>query len=175
MLDKKMDATTLTFRTGYLISAYMIEEFDWSVDMAVNSFTAAREPGIYKESYLKDIYKRYSGDEEDAPPAPELPDWCFEEEEEVTGVDDDGEPVEGQSNGHGNGEGKKPKRGGKFMEGVPGVKLWTQQPKLSTIQKKTQRACDWSKNGFPGSQPVSMDRQNLNFIKEKPYKVTNLN
>ena len=35
-------------RTGFLISAFMVEEFDWSIDMAVNSFTAAREPGIYK-------------------------------------------------------------------------------------------------------------------------------
>ena len=154
-------------RTGFLISAFMIEEFDWSVDMAVNSFITAREPGIYKESYLKDIYRRYGGDEEEAPPAPELPDWCHEDEE--NGLDEDGEPLEGQSNGD---SGKKPKRGGKFMEGVAGVKLWTQQPKLSTIQKKVQRACGWTKNGFPGSQPVSMDRQNLNLLKEKPYKVS---
>ena len=148
-----------------MISAFMIEEFEWSVDMAVNSFAGARDPGIYKEDYLRDFYKRY-GDEEDAPPAPELPDWCYEDEE--NGVDEDGEPIEGQSNG----EGKKPKRGGKFMEGVPGVKLWTQQPKLSTIQKKAQKACDWSKGGFPGGQPVSMDRQNLRFLKDKPYKVS---
>ena len=159
-------------RTGFLISAFLIEEFDWSVDMAVNSFTAAREPGIYKEDYLKDIYKRYGGDEEDAPPAPELPDWCYEDEE--TGVDEDGEPLNQDSNGHdANGkEGKKPKRGGKFMDGVPGVKLWTQQPKLSTIQKKCQKACDFTQNGFPGSQPVSMDRQNLRLLQEKPYKVS---
>lgn len=150
-------------RTGYLISAYMIEEFDWSVDMAVNSFTTAREPGIYKESYLKEIYKRYGGDEEDAPPPPELPDWC--EEEEESKVDEDGEPVVAS-------ESKKPKRGGKFMEGVPGVKLWTLQPKLGTIQKKVQNAVDWKKGGFPGCQPVSMDRQNLSFLQDKPYKVS---
>ena len=155
-------------RTGFLITAFMIEEFDWSVDMAVNSFTAAREPGIYKESYLKDIYRRYSdGGEEDAPPAPELPDWCFEED----GLDDDGEPLESHSHTSNGDAGRKPKRGGKFMEGVAGVKLWTQQPKLSTIQKKVQRACDWTQNGFPGSQPVSMDRQNLSLLKKKPYKV----
>ena len=148
--------------------------------MAVNSFTTAREPGIYKESYLKDIYKRYGGDEDDAPPPPELPDWC--EEEEESKVDEDGEPVI---------EGKKPKRGGKFMEGVPGVKLWTMQPTLWAVQKKVtntpsifkcvtvlftsqvQNACDWKKSGFPGCQPVSMDRQNLSFLQEKPYKVTN--
>ena len=29
-----------------------------------------------------------------------------------------------------------------------------------------------SLQGFPGSQPVSMDRQNLGLLREKPYKVS---
>jgi len=156
-------------RTGFLISSFLVEEFDWSVDIAINDFRQAREPGIYKEDYLKDIYKRYGMDEEDAPPAPELPDWCYEEE---TNVDEDGEPVAVESSNGSSGEGKKPKRGGKFMEGVPGVKLFTIQPKLSTIQKKVQKAVGWTKTGFPGAQPVSMDRKNLMFLQEKPYKVS---
>lgn len=158
-------------RSGFLISAYLVEEFDWSIDMAVNEFSSAREPGIYKESYLKEIYKRYGGDEDDAPPAPELPDWCYEEE---ATVDEDGEPLNGNDNStNGSGEGeKKPKRGGKFMDGVPGVKLWTAQPKLGTIQKKVQKSVEWTKGGFPGCQPVSMDRQNLSLLQEKPYKVS---
>ena len=45
-------------RTGFLISAFMIEEFDWSVDAAVQEFRSARAPGIYKGDYLKDIYVR---------------------------------------------------------------------------------------------------------------------
>jgi len=154
-------------RTGYLISAYLVEEFDWSIDMAVAEFTKVREPGIYKESYLKEIYKRYSGDESDAPPPPELPDWCYEEE---ATVDEDGEPID--AGGGGDVVEKKPKRGGKFMDGVPGVKLWTAQPKLGTIQKKVQKSVEWTKGGFPGCQPVSMDRQNLNMLQEKPYKVS---
>ena len=38
--------------------------------------------------------------------------------------------------------------GGKFMEGIPGVKLWTQLPMSSIILKKAQEACNWSKNGY---------------------------
>ena len=45
-------------RTGFLISAFMIEEHDWSVDAAVQEFRSAREPGIYKGDYLRDIYVR---------------------------------------------------------------------------------------------------------------------
>merc|ERR1719187_3047842 len=57
------------------------------------------------------------------------------------------------------------------MEGVPGVSHFTLQPKLSTIQRKVQRAVGWSK-GFPGAQPVSMDRKNISFLAEKPYMVS---
>ena len=40
-------------RSGFLIAAYLVEEFDYSADMAVDCFRKAREPGIYKEGYLK--------------------------------------------------------------------------------------------------------------------------
>ena len=156
-------------------------------------------------------------DAEDAPPPPDLPDWCFEEEvkkgllqsfysesslSQQASVDDDGEPIveangAGGSNGagrkgrDGGGEGFGGRKGGKFMEGVPGVSHFTLQvgivletlldisedcffyfqPKLSTIQRKVQRAVGWSK-GFPGAQPVSMDRKNIGFLAEKPYMVS---
>ena len=58
--------------------------------------------------------------------------------QEETGVDEDGEPVQQPKH-------KMPKRGGKFMEGVPGVRLFITQPKLATIQKKVQKICEWSK------------------------------
>ena len=45
------------------------------------------------------------------------------------------------------------------------------QPKLSTIQRKVQKAVGWNK-GFPGAQPVSMDRKNIGFLAEMPYMVS---
>jgi len=162
-------------RTGFLISAYLVETFDWSMDMAVNSFIEARKPGIYKQEYLTDLYSRY-GDAEDAPPAPELPDWCYEDED--NGVGEDGESLDdggaNSSNGGGAGAGRhrKPKRGGKFMEGVPGVVHFTLQPKLSTLQRKIQKMCEWKSGGFPGCQPISMDKQNLARLSHTPYKVS---
>lgn len=35
-----------------------------------------------------------------------------------------------------------------------------------------QDMCGWSKGGFPGCQPVSMDLENLKFLHTKPYKVS---
>ncbi|KAG9347413.1 hypothetical protein JZ751_004980 [Albula glossodonta] len=164
-------------RTGFLICAYLVEKMDWSVEDAVAAFAQARAPGIYKGDYLKELFRRY-GDVEDAPTAPPLPDWCFEDEED--GVDDDGNII-GQESGpssSGSLPGKKKKErlklGAVFLEGitVKGVTQVTTQPKLGEIQRKCQEFAEWEKSGFPGAQPVSMDRRNLRFLEQKAYKVS---
>ncbi|XP_009955633.1 PREDICTED: mRNA-capping enzyme-like, partial [Leptosomus discolor] len=75
-------------RTGFLICAFLVEKLDWSIEAAVATFAQARPPGIYKGDYLKELFRRY-GDEDDAPSPPELPEWCFDEDEEE---DDDNVP-----------------------------------------------------------------------------------
>ncbi|XP_044024265.1 mRNA-capping enzyme isoform X3 [Siniperca chuatsi] len=164
-------------RTGFLICAYLVEKMDWSVEAAVAAFGQARAPGIYKGDYLKELFRRY-GDEEDTPPAPALPEWCFDEDDGE--VDDDGNAV-GQESGpssSGSTPGKRKKEklklGAVFLEGitVKGVTQVTTQPKLGEIQRKCQEMAEWDKSGFPGAQPVSMDRQNLRFLEQNPYKVS---
>lgn len=39
-----------------------------------------RPVGIYKEDYIQELYRRYD-DVDDAPPAPNLPDWCLESDD----------------------------------------------------------------------------------------------
>lgn len=68
-------------RTGFLIVSYLVEMGDCSLEIALDMFAKARPPGIYKEDYLKELYRRYD-DIADAPPPPNLPDWCFDEEVE---------------------------------------------------------------------------------------------
>ena len=64
-------------RTGFLICAYLIESNDWSLEAALNEFRTAREPGIYKQDYLDDLHRRFGDATEEAPQAPELPEWCY--------------------------------------------------------------------------------------------------
>lgn len=54
---------------------------DCAIETALDMFAKVRPPGIYKQDYLEELYRRY-GDVEDAPPAPPLPDWCFEDGDE---------------------------------------------------------------------------------------------
>nr|XP_019953048.1 PREDICTED: mRNA-capping enzyme-like [Paralichthys olivaceus] len=165
-------------RTGFLICAYLVEKMDWSIEAAVAAFAQARTPGIYKGDYLKELFRRY-GEEVDAPPAPALPEWCFDDVNDGE-VDDDGNAV-GQESGpssSGSGPGKRKKErlklGAVFLEGITvrGVTQITTQPKLGEIQRMCQEMSEWDRSGFPGAQPVSMDRQNLRFLEQNPYKVS---
>ncbi|XP_036406015.1 mRNA-capping enzyme [Megalops cyprinoides] len=167
-------------RTGFLICAYLVEKMDWSIEAAVAAFAQARAPGIYKGDYLKELFRRY-GDVEDAPQAPPLPEWCFDEDEDGADDDDGGGGAVGQDSGpssSGAAPGKKKKErlklGAVFLEGVTvkGVTQVTSQPKLGEIQRKCQEFAEWEKSGFPGAQPVSMDRRNLRFLEQKAYKVS---
>jgi len=155
-------------RTGFLIAAYLVEKHDWGVDAAVQTFAKARKPGIYKEDYLVDLFSRY-GMEEESPPPPPLPSWCTECDD-----DDDDDGGGDQQNGK-----KRPRIGDSsnknpvFMEGVGGVKpLNPMSPEAAKLQQQVQAMVGWRKTGFPGAQPVSMDRQNLVMMTEKPFKVS---
>ncbi|CAG0898456.1 unnamed protein product [Darwinula stevensoni] len=157
-------------RTGFLISSYLIEKCDWAVDAAVTTFAENRPPGIYKGDYLQELFRRYA-DVEDAPPAPALPDWCME----LDDVDDDGDQVTCGSSDKVPVRMKKAeivKKNPEFMEGVPGVTPVMNREKLGHIQRRVQEMCEWRSRGFPGSQPVSMDRQNISFLSAAPYKVS---
>ncbi|XP_031639338.1 mRNA-capping enzyme-like [Contarinia nasturtii] len=59
-----------------------------------------------------------------------------------------------------------------FMAGVNGVHLVTDQPRLGELQETIRKMCNFERNGFPGSQPVSMDIQNLQLLSTKPYRVS---
>ncbi|XP_044742570.1 mRNA-capping enzyme [Chrysoperla carnea] len=153
-------------RTGFLIASYLIEKQDWSVESALAQFASVRAPGIYKDDYIAELYRRYD-DIDDAPPAPELPDWCNEYDDK----DDDGEEV-GRSSEEHEKKSKKKQKNATFMEGVSGVTHFKEQPKAFNLQRKAQSMCQWKSKGFPGSQPVSMDRTNIRLLHEKPYRVS---
>jgi len=184
-------------RTGFLIASYLVEKHDVAIDAAVQMFAKARPPGIYKQDYITELFKRYD-DVDDACPAPPLPNWCFEEEdaeddyqpstsqaaskrkfEDEEEVDGDNDAQDGDNGEAGqSGAPKKKRRSEKirldavFMDGVGGIELMTEQKKVNALQQTVQEMCEWKKGGFPGAQPVSMDRQNIRLVHTKPYKVS---
>ncbi|RZC38516.1 mRNA cap enzyme, DSPc and/or DNA ligase A M domain containing protein [Asbolus verrucosus] len=151
-------------RTGFLIVSYLVEKMDFDLKLAIETFGQMRPPGIYKSDYLAELYNRYD-DVEDTPPAPDLPDWCFDN----NGTKPSYEEPASSSN---YGPLKKSSSNATFMDGVPGVTHYTRQPKAFHLQKKVQIMCEWQKKGFPGCQPVSMDINNIQLLHQKPYRVS---
>ncbi|KAJ8952496.1 hypothetical protein NQ318_003292 [Aromia moschata] len=167
-------------RTGFLIVSYLVEKMDCSLEIALDMFAKARPVGIYKGDYITELYSRYD-DINDAPPPPNLPDWCLESDDSngTNNLDDDDDnssvastSSEPNQKVYSKGRGGRNKGTPKFMEGVPGVQPFDEQPKAFQLQKKVQVMCGWRSTGFPGSQPVSMDLNNLTLLHQKPYRIS---
>lgn len=148
-------------RTGFLIVSYLVEVFGSSVEGAIQQFARVRAPGIYKEDYIKELYRRY-GDVTDVPRPPPLPSWCLEE---VT---------ESDYNSKNNRKKREPrfKDNPVFMDGVPGVEPVLDREEITRIRDSIRILTGAKDNSFIGSQPVSMDRKNIKLLAEKPYKVS---
>ena len=162
-------------RTGLLIISYLVEVLEMSVDAALAEFAMARPPGIYKTDYIQELYRRYD-DIEDAPPAPPRPSWCLESNYEDDDDDrDDGGPSRERDKEESPVKKRKREHNNKnpvFMAGVPGVTPLVDFQIVSGIQRRIQDICRWEKSGFPGSQPVSMDVENIKLLNKKPYRVS---
>ncbi|XP_072355877.1 mRNA-capping enzyme isoform X2 [Scyliorhinus torazame] len=157
-------------RTGFLICAYLVEKMDWSIEAAVATFAQARSPGIYKGEYLQDLFSRY-GEVEDAPPPPERPDWCYEDDDD--NIDDDGCRISKDSEPGSSGSNpckrrkERIKLGAIFLEGmqVKGVTQLTIQSKLAEIQRKCQQYCGWER------YMMIIDGKNEVYMLDRDYSV----
>jgi len=160
-------------RTGFLIVAFLVEECGWSVKAALQEFSLKRPPGIYKQDYIDELFRRYEPDDLNVPSAPQRPDWCFDDGEESSEYSDS--PNQNGKRAHPSHEfrgKKKIKENAQFMEGVPGVEL-VRDPKLvHEVQSLATRMCGWKDLSFPGAQPVSMDLENIALLKTNRYRVS---
>lgn len=183
-------------RTGFLIISYMIERMDFSVEAALAIFANARPPGIYKQDYIDELYRRYDAST-DAPIAPEAPNWSIDEDtvncptlkrkhevenssiysEYLSDTDKSNNDDNSKAASSGNYKHKIRRRelvvkNAQFMEGVSGVE-WVETPSVVTkLQKVVREMCAYDGRGFPGAQPVSMNRTNILMLKTNPYYVS---
>ncbi|KAJ8669304.1 hypothetical protein QAD02_000563 [Eretmocerus hayati] len=167
-------------RTGYLIISYLLETEQCTLHSAIALFAEARPPGIYKGDYLENLFYKY-GNVRDTPDPPLRPAWCLE-------YNNSNQHVHGQNarkqdkrtfDDSLNQEPliKKRRRYSDheipvFMANVTGVKPLVDSERVSAIQREIQKICHWKGSGFPGSQPVSMDVNNLCLLSKKPYRVS---
>jgi mRNA-capping enzyme len=58
-----------------------------------------------------------------------------------------------------------------FMDGIPNVKPVADMDVTIEVQKRIKSLTGFKQSGFPGCQPVSMDRKNITLL-QKPYMVS---
>uniref|UniRef100_A0A5S6QUV6 mRNA-capping enzyme n=2 Tax=Trichuris muris TaxID=70415 RepID=A0A5S6QUV6_TRIMR len=148
-------------RTGFLIASYLVIENNCSIDAAIAAFVSARPPGIYKQEYLQELFRRFD-DVAFTPEAPLLPNWCLDE------PDEDETDAEAPSKKR-----AEVSEGASFADGcIPDVELVTDRDTVNYVHKTCKEYCNYGKKDFPGSQPVSLDRDNIELLRLHPYMVS---
>lgn len=160
-------------RTGYMIVHYLMRtQQASSVTEAIQRFSDARPPGIYKQDYIDALYAFYHETKPDLIVCPPTPEWKRSNEIDLNGEalldDDDGVPYAATNEKHENVAlmtnddvlGDKIPDGQEYqlrrfcyemLKLPPGVRGHTQ---------------------FPGSHPVSLNRENLQLLRQRYYYAT---
>lgn len=157
-------------RTGFLICSYLVREFDWDIEAAIIQFAKARPPGIYKQDYIDELFKKFDSID-NRTIAPERPGWCNE--------DDDNSDDEGGSSNFastsGNNVGASTSSTTNQSNnpfGIEGITFVNDNEKLAPFRKMCTEMCKYRRNGFPGSQPVSLTTENISMMMEEEYMVS---
>ena len=143
-------------RTGFLISSYLVKEYDWDIEAALAQFAKSRNPGIYKQEYIDELFRRFDHIDNRLL-APELPDWC------TTQPDQEDEK---------NGESGFSGIDANSAESIDGIYPYLDRENIKRYQKMCTSMCKFRKNIFPGSQPVSLSHENINMLQKEEYMVS---
>ncbi|KMS97069.1 hypothetical protein BVRB_7g179300 [Beta vulgaris subsp. vulgaris] len=157
-------------RTGFMIVHYLMRTQQAScVTEAIQRFADVRPPGIYKQDYIDALYAFYHETRSDLIICPPTPEWKRSSDFDLNGEalpeDDDGVPYASTNE-------KQENVLVLTNDDVLGDKIPDQQ------EFQLQRfCCDILKTGqarhqFPGSHPVSLDRENLQLLRQRYYYAT---
>lgn len=140
----------------------MAKHEDWCIEAALSIFAKCRSPGIYKQDYIDELFRRY-GDISDRYIAPPRPEWS---NEDLDYHDD--ETVYNNSvasSSHGDTESN-------ILESINDISLSIPHDKVKELHRICTSMCKFRLKGFPGLQPVSLSQDNLYLIQQEEYMVS---
>ncbi|KAK7256866.1 hypothetical protein RIF29_30409 [Crotalaria pallida] len=161
-------------RTGYMIIHYLMRAMSMSVTQAIKIFSEARPPGIYKPDYIDALYKFYHEKKPEMVVCPPTPEWKRTPKlvdlngEAVPDEDDDGVPVSPMHENH---------ETDTIMtnDDVLGDEIPNdQQDAFRQFCYQTLKLGIGARGHmpFPGSHPVSLNRDNLQLLRQRYYYAT---
>nr|GMD51183.1 mRNA-capping enzyme-like isoform X1 [Ipomoea batatas] len=160
-------------RTGYMIVHYLMRTLPISVTQAIQIFAESRPPGIYKSDYIDALYTFYHEKKPETVVCPPTPEWKRSCEFDLNGVampddDDDGGAV---APSHDNQEPHIVMTNDDLLgDSIPS----DQQNSLRQIcyQFLKLQLPGGRNPQFPGSHPVSLNRDNLQLLRQRYYYAT---
>nr|GEW53415.1 mRNA-capping enzyme-like [Tanacetum cinerariifolium] len=160
-------------RTGYMIIHYLMRTLLISVTQAIKIFSDARPPGIYKPDYIDALYSFYHERKPDMVICPSTPEWKRSSEFDLNGEalpdeDDDGVAVEPLEENH-------DAEGLMTNDDVLGDSIpQDQQDAFRQFCYQALKLTPGARGNhqFPGSHPVSLDRENLQLLRQRYYYAT---
>ncbi|XP_051114210.1 uncharacterized protein LOC127239890 isoform X2 [Andrographis paniculata] len=161
-------------RTGYMIIHYLMRTLPISVTQAIKIFSDARPPGIYKPDYIDALYTFYHETKPEMIVCPPTPEWKRSSDLDLNGDampdddDDDGDSVAPPDEKH-----------------EPQLVMSNDDilgDKIPSDQEATMRQLCYQllnlptgvrgPQQFPGSHPVSLNRDNLQLLRQRYYYAT---
>ncbi|GMH34397.1 hypothetical protein BSKO_02231 [Bryopsis sp. KO-2023] len=154
-------------RTGFMLVSTMMRLVDnMTIASLINSFAKKRAPGIYKDDYIEELFSYYHEPRPESTKTPAVPDW--------KGVGDDEE--EGEGSGSANAASRRDCHTSKkeiHHETPVGEQIaHSEQEEYKKFIIAQMLGEDSHFTRFPGSQPVSLDRNNLPLLRDRRYWVT---
>ncbi|CAL1399366.1 unnamed protein product [Linum trigynum] len=160
-------------RTGYMIVHFLMRTQSMSVTQAITSFAKARPPGIYKPEYIDALYAFYHEKKPDDMFCPPIPEWKRSSEFDLNGEavpddDDDGNSV---ALLHSNQEMEAKLTNDDVLgDDIPFDQLNALRHTCYQMLKLTMPGR--GNPQFPGSHPVSLNRENLQLLRQRYYYAT---
>ncbi|XWS67192.1 hypothetical protein CRYUN_Cryun05aG0266600 [Craigia yunnanensis] len=159
-------------RTGYMIIHYLMRSQSMSVTQAIKIFSEARPPGIYKQDYIDALYAFYHERRPEMVVCPPTPEWKRSSDLDLNGEavaddDDDGGPTALPENHETDvlltnddilGDEITPDQ-------MESLRLFCYQTLKLNLGVRGHPQ-------FPGSHPVSLNRDNLQLLRQRYYYAT---
>ncbi|XP_074570709.1 uncharacterized protein LOC141827381 isoform X1 [Curcuma longa] len=159
-------------RTGFMIIHFLMRTQRLHVSEALQVFAQARPPGIYKQDYVEALYKFYHECPENIV-CPSTPEWKRSSDLDLNGEavqdddDDDGDTGSGLCE---NVDGKILTNDDVLGDAIP----YAQQDAMRHLcyQFLDLTVPTGRTTQFPGSHPVSLNRDNLQLLRQRYYYAT---
>ncbi|GER37973.1 mRNA capping enzyme family protein [Striga asiatica] len=163
-------------RTGYMIVHYLMRTVPISVSQAIKIFADARPPGIYKPDYIDSLYDFYHEKKPDMVVCPPTPEWKRSSDLDLNGVampDDDDEDGDSAAPVHETKETQPVMTNDDILgDKIPFDQELALRHFCYKMMKLSVPPGARGPQNFPGSHPVSLNRDNLQLLRQRYYYAT---